>query len=91
MFQLRQLLDDGYRVVVAAEGEGSAVRLADLLRDVADREPHAVTVADEWGRGLASVLTRHQREAGATRLRCWASVAADSSPARTACSRPWAS
>ena len=31
--QLRTLLDDGYRVVVAAEGEGSAVRLADLLRE----------------------------------------------------------
>jgi transcription-repair coupling factor (superfamily II helicase) len=31
--QLRQLLDDGYRVVVAADGEGSAVRLGDLLRE----------------------------------------------------------
>jgi transcription-repair coupling factor (superfamily II helicase) len=31
--QLRQLLDDGYRIVVAADGEGSALRLADLLRD----------------------------------------------------------
>ncbi len=31
--QLRQLLDDGYRVVVAADGEGSAVRLGELLRD----------------------------------------------------------
>ncbi|HRW38350.1 MAG TPA: transcription-repair coupling factor [Aquihabitans sp.] len=31
--QLRQLLDDGYRIVVAADGEGSAVRLGDLLRD----------------------------------------------------------
>ena len=31
--QLRQLLDDGYRVVVAADGEGSAGRLGDLLRD----------------------------------------------------------
>ncbi len=31
--QLRHLLDDGYRIVVAAEGEGSAVRLGDLLRD----------------------------------------------------------
>ncbi|CAN5759417.1 transcription-repair coupling factor [soil metagenome] len=31
--QLRGLLDDGYRVVVAAEGEGSALRLGDLLRD----------------------------------------------------------
>ncbi len=31
--QLRQLLADGYRVVVAADGEGSALRLGDLLRD----------------------------------------------------------
>ncbi|MBX3286927.1 MAG: transcription-repair coupling factor [Actinobacteria bacterium] len=31
--QLRQLLDDGYRVVVAAEGEGSAIRLGELLRE----------------------------------------------------------
>jgi transcription-repair coupling factor (superfamily II helicase) len=31
--QLRQLIDDGYRVVVAADGEGSAGRLADLLRE----------------------------------------------------------
>ena len=31
--QLRHLLDDGYRVVVAAEGEGSALRLGDLLRE----------------------------------------------------------
>ncbi|MGI8755837.1 MAG: transcription-repair coupling factor [Acidimicrobiales bacterium] len=31
--QLRQLLDDGYRIVVAADGEGSARRLGDLLRD----------------------------------------------------------
>ncbi|MEZ5204467.1 MAG: transcription-repair coupling factor [Acidimicrobiales bacterium] len=31
--QLRQLLDDGFRVVVAADGEGSALRLGDLLRD----------------------------------------------------------
>ncbi|WP_426573628.1 transcription-repair coupling factor [Aquihabitans sp. McL0605] len=31
--QLRQLLDDGYRIVVAADGEGSAQRLGDLLRD----------------------------------------------------------
>jgi transcription-repair coupling factor (superfamily II helicase) len=31
--QLRQLLDEGYRVVVAADGEGSAGRLADLLRE----------------------------------------------------------
>ncbi|HEX2576615.1 MAG TPA: DEAD/DEAH box helicase, partial [Aquihabitans sp.] len=31
--QLRDLLDGGYRVVVAAEGEGSALRLGDLLRD----------------------------------------------------------
>ncbi len=31
--QLRTLLDEGYRVVVAAEGEGSAVRLAQLLRE----------------------------------------------------------
>jgi transcription-repair coupling factor (superfamily II helicase) len=31
--QLRQLLDDGYRIVVAADGEGSAARLGDLLRD----------------------------------------------------------
>jgi len=31
--QLRQLLDDGYRVVVAADGEGTAQRLGDLLRD----------------------------------------------------------
>ncbi len=30
--QLRDLLDDGYRIVVAADGEGSAGRLADLLR-----------------------------------------------------------
>jgi transcription-repair coupling factor (superfamily II helicase) len=29
--QLRTLIDEGYRVVVAAEGEGSAVRLAELL------------------------------------------------------------
>ncbi|MCU1355270.1 MAG: mfd [Acidimicrobiales bacterium] len=33
VLQLRQLLDDGYRVVVAADGEGSAGRLGDLLRD----------------------------------------------------------
>ena len=31
--QIRQLLDDGYRVVVAADGEGSADRLGDLLRE----------------------------------------------------------
>ncbi len=31
--QLRQLIDDGYRIVVAADGEGSAGRLADLLRE----------------------------------------------------------
>jgi transcription-repair coupling factor (superfamily II helicase) len=31
--QLRHLLDEGYRIVVAAEGEGSALRLGDLLRD----------------------------------------------------------
>ncbi|QXC61013.1 transcription-repair coupling factor [Aquihabitans sp. G128] len=31
--QLRDLLDQGYRVVVAAEGEGSALRLGDVLRD----------------------------------------------------------
>jgi len=31
--QLRKLLDDGYRIVVAADGEGSALRLGDLLRD----------------------------------------------------------
>jgi len=31
--QLRSLVDDGYRIVVAAEGAGSAVRLADLLRE----------------------------------------------------------
>ena len=31
--QLRQLLADGYRVEVAADGEGSATRLADLLRE----------------------------------------------------------
>jgi transcription-repair coupling factor (superfamily II helicase) len=31
--QLRHLLDDGYRIVVAADGEGSATRLGDLLRD----------------------------------------------------------
>ncbi len=31
--QLRQLIDDGYRIVVAADGEGSALRLGDLLRD----------------------------------------------------------
>jgi transcription-repair coupling factor (superfamily II helicase) len=31
--QLRKLLDDGFRIVVAADGEGSAVRLGDLLRD----------------------------------------------------------
>jgi transcription-repair coupling factor (superfamily II helicase) len=31
--RLRQLLGDGYRVVVAADGEGSAERLAALLRD----------------------------------------------------------
>jgi transcription-repair coupling factor (superfamily II helicase) len=30
--QLRHLLDDGYQVVVAADGDGSASRLADLLR-----------------------------------------------------------
>ena len=31
--QLRQLLDDGYRIVVAADGEGSAARLGTLLSD----------------------------------------------------------
>src|SRR4029077_10693663 len=31
--QLRGLLDDGYRVVVAADGEASAKRLSALLRD----------------------------------------------------------
>jgi transcription-repair coupling factor (superfamily II helicase) len=31
--QLRQLLDDGYRIVVAADGEGSALRLGTLLAD----------------------------------------------------------
>ena len=31
--QLRSLVEDGYRIVVAAEGAGSAVRLADLLRE----------------------------------------------------------
>ena len=31
--QLRQLLEDGYRIVVAADGEGSALRLGDVLRD----------------------------------------------------------
>ena len=31
--RLTQLLADGYRVVVAADGEGSADRLAALLRD----------------------------------------------------------
>ena len=31
--QLRHLLDDGYRIVVAAEGVGSALRVGDLLRD----------------------------------------------------------
>ena len=31
--QLRDLLDGGYRVVVAAEGEGSALRLGDVLRE----------------------------------------------------------
>ena len=30
--QLRQLLDDGYRVVVGADGTGSATRIADLLQ-----------------------------------------------------------
>ena len=33
MHRLTQLLADGYRVVVAADGEGSAERLAALLRD----------------------------------------------------------
>ena len=31
--QLRQLLDDGYRIVVAADSEASSVRLASLLRE----------------------------------------------------------
>ena len=31
--QLRKLLDEGYRIVVAADGEGSAARLGDLLRE----------------------------------------------------------
>ena len=31
--QLRHLVDDGYKVVVAADGEGSAIRLGDLLRE----------------------------------------------------------
>ncbi|MEO6627352.1 MAG: CarD family transcriptional regulator, partial [Aquihabitans sp.] len=31
--QLRQLIDDGFQIVVAADGEGSAVRLGDLLRE----------------------------------------------------------
>jgi transcription-repair coupling factor (superfamily II helicase) len=31
--RLRGLLDDGYRVVVAADGDGSAARLAELLRE----------------------------------------------------------
>ena len=31
--QLRQLIDDGYQIVVAADGEGSAVRLGDLLSE----------------------------------------------------------
>ncbi|MFN8018145.1 MAG: transcription-repair coupling factor [Acidimicrobiales bacterium] len=31
--QLRHLIDDGYRIVVAADGPGSAQRLGDLLRE----------------------------------------------------------
>ncbi|MDQ1423219.1 MAG: hypothetical protein QOD72_717 [Acidimicrobiaceae bacterium] len=31
--RLRELLDDGYRVVVAADGDGSAARLGELLRE----------------------------------------------------------
>jgi transcription-repair coupling factor (superfamily II helicase) len=31
--RLRELLNDGYRVIVAAEGDGSAARLAELLRE----------------------------------------------------------
>ncbi|MEO6987272.1 MAG: transcription-repair coupling factor [Aquihabitans sp.] len=41
--QLRDLLDGGYRVVVAADGEGSAVRLADLLGE------HGMSIPVEVG------------------------------------------
>ncbi|MGI8710194.1 MAG: transcription-repair coupling factor [Acidimicrobiales bacterium] len=53
--QLRQFLDDGYRIVVAADGEGSARRLGDLLRDQGLDLPVEVGALD---RGCILTATR---------------------------------
>ena len=45
--QLRALLADGYRVVVAAEGEGSAANLARILGDARARPAVRLGAVDE--------------------------------------------
>ncbi|WP_151719480.1 ROK family transcriptional regulator [Gemmobacter serpentinus] len=54
----------------------AAGSLSDLLRDLADHAPHAMTVADEWGRSLASLLTQVARVLDPNRIVLGGSVAA---------------
>ncbi|OWY63101.1 transcription-repair coupling factor, partial [cyanobacterium TDX16] len=60
--QVQQLLTDGYRVVVAGDGEGSAVRLADLLGQEGlhlDRpEPGSDALAKPGGHLAVAALDR---------------------------------
>jgi transcription-repair coupling factor (superfamily II helicase) len=47
--QLRDLVADGYRVVVAADGEGSAARITSVLRDEGFENPEVVVQPLERG------------------------------------------
>ncbi len=58
--QLTALLADGYRVVVAADGQGSADRMADVLAEhdlLLDRVGPEVDVAPDPGRGVVTVAS----------------------------------
>jgi transcription-repair coupling factor (superfamily II helicase) len=56
--RLRRLLADGFRVVVAADGEGSAARIREVLRDAGLALPVGGDARDPGGRIVVAPLSR---------------------------------
>jgi transcription-repair coupling factor (superfamily II helicase) len=56
--RLRRLLADGFRVVVAADGEGSAARIREVLRDAGLALPVGGDAGDPGGRIVVAPLSR---------------------------------
>ncbi|MFV0384012.1 ROK family transcriptional regulator [Paracoccus sp. (in: a-proteobacteria)] len=67
----REALVSGYRTATGRYDAG----LAELLSDVADREPRAVTIAEDWSRHLARALVQACRVLDPERIVLGGSVA----------------